>query len=96
MLGQVRSGVPQRRARRWVHHQVGLHEVVEGLGTERARHRAEVVAQAVVEPREIGVRVHRQPIDGRQSAVATDERGELRALRIALCREGRLDAAQAP
>jgi hypothetical protein len=68
-----------------VHHQVGLHEVVEGDGSERARQSGEVLAQAGVEAREVGVRVHREPIDGRQPAVAADERGEPRAIRIA-CR----------
>ncbi len=84
MIGEPGAHEPQRRMRRRVDHQVGLHQVVERVGAERSRECAEIVAQAVVDPREVGVRIHRDPLLRRRAAAAAHQRAD--RVRVAAAR----------
>ncbi len=86
VLREIPACVSQRRARRRMHHEVGLHEVVEGVCTERTRERPEVLAQAVVDAYEVGVRVDPEALGGGEPAVAAQEGGERCAVPVAFRR----------
>ena len=80
--GEVLPGVAQRRMRRWMGHEIRLHEVVKRRGPERLGECAKVVPQGVLDPNEIGVGVDRKAIFGRKASVASEERRKSRAERV--------------
>ena len=88
VLGQARPGAMQRRPLGWMDHQIGLHEIVERVGPERARECAEVLQETVVDPGEVRVRIDPEPLARRPVRVAAQQCGELAIAR------GRLDSAR--
>jgi len=77
--GEVLPGVAQRRMRRWMGHEIHLHEVVKRRGPKRPGERAKVAPQGVLDPDEVGVGVDRKALFGREASVASEERRKSRA-----------------
>jgi len=70
---QKPARVAERGMRGRMGHEIGLDEVVEGSRTQSSGEGPKVPTQAILDPEEVGVRVHTQAIFRRKTAVAAEE-----------------------